>query len=280
VARALCPGQPATPDNAVKFTVIGAGGYVGSELVRHLRASGAEVATPAKGKLPDGPLGRVIYAAGATRDFLANPRYTLRAHATDFTALLDRDFDHCWYLSSVRLYDFTALPVVDESSPVAVRTEDPRSVFDATKLAGEAIGLHDSGGRVSVARLACVHGGSSPTQAFLHELIEMARRGITESNSHPEIQRDYIHIEEVCRALAAPPPAARVINFSSGMNVSNAELFQAIFEASGHEFTHKGPLIGYQPPPRIDNRRFVESFGFCSLPLLERIGPMFHPRDL
>lgn len=259
----------------MKYTIIGAGGYIGSAMAAHLKALGAEVVTPPKNVLPDGSLGRVIYAAGATRDFLADPLYTLHAHVTQFASLLERDFDHCWYLSSVRLYDRSGTPTVDETSPIAVHTDVPRSVFDATKLAGETMALHAGRGRVGVARLACVYGGNTQTPAFIHELMAKAASGDTASGSHPEIERDYIHIDDVCRALAAPPTAAGVINFSSGHNVSNLELFDAIAATCGHRFTHKGTLPGYRPPPRIDNRRFVESFGFHPKPIQALIPQLF-----
>jgi nucleoside-diphosphate-sugar epimerase len=75
--------------------------------------------------------------------------------------------------------------------------------------------------------------------------------------------------------LAATPPAPGVINFSSGRNISNAALFDAIAAACDHRFTCKHPLAGYQTPPRIDNRRFVETFGFQPLSLLDRIPALF-----
>lgn len=242
----------------LKFTVVGARGYVGSALVRYLRAHGHEVIAPEKGSLPRGDLGRVIYAAGATRDYLSDPSYTLRAHATDFADLLEREFDHCWYLSSVRLFDFTGLDEVDETTPISILTDNPRSVFDSTKACGESMALHSGAANVSVARLACVYGGDLSTAAFLHDLLAKVRAGDTDSGSDENVMRDYIHIDDVCMALSRDATPPGIFNFSSGRNVRNASIFQVIGEAAGHWFTFRSTP---QPsPPRIRNGKFEEQF--------------------
>lgn len=259
------------------YTIFGASGYIGSALKAHLESQGAVVSAPAKGEMPEGDLGRVIYCAGATQDFLADPAYTLRAHVGDFSSLLTRGFDHCWYLSSVRLYDFSGVDTAFETTPVHVESANPRSLFDATKLCGEAMAFHGGRKNVSVARLACVYGGNLDTRGFIHGLLEKVTSGGTESGSFLNILRDYIHIDDVCRALAMNPPAEGLVNFSSGRNVSNAELFGTIEQACGHCFGHRGVLPDYQPPPRIDNRRFIAGFGFQPASVFEKIPSMPHP---
>lgn len=244
----------------LKYTVVGARGYVGSALVQYLRADGHDVITPDKGNLPEGDLGRVIYAAGSTRDYLADPSYTLRAHVTDFANLLKREFDHCWYLSSVRLFDFTEMDEVDETTPICIRTDNPRSVFDATKACGESMALHCGADNVSVARLACVYGGDLSTPAFLHDILAKVRSSDTDSGSDENVTRDYIHIDDVCTALSHVAATPGVFNFSSGRNVRNSEVFQMIGETAGHWFTYRSTK---QPsPPRIRNEKFENHFGF------------------
>ena len=76
----------------MRFTVLGASGYIGRHLVPHLRALGAEVWAPAKGELTglDQPLGHVIYAVGLTAGFRTRPYDTVQAHVGWLAQLLQR----------------------------------------------------------------------------------------------------------------------------------------------------------------------------------------------
>ena len=76
----------------LRFTVVGAAGFVGTRVCATLQARGAQVWVPARNEpWPwEVPLGHVIYCAGLTADYLARPfdtvpvSYThLRAHETD-----------------------------------------------------------------------------------------------------------------------------------------------------------------------------------------------------
>lgn len=250
-----------------RYTIIGSRGYIGSALVRYLKERGDEVATPERGTFPCGDLGRVIYAVGATRDYLENPMNTLDAHVATFAQLLRREFEHCWYLSSVRLYDFTGMEEVDETTPLSIRTDQTRSIYDATKACGETMALHGGKENVSVARLACVYGENVHSTAFLHELIAKARAGDRDSGSHEAVQRDYIHIDDVCRALCDTTAPSGLVNFSSGENISNAMLFRAIKETCGHDFQFRSGSLSV--PPRVKNDKFVKAFAFQPRRVLE-----------
>ena len=71
------------------FTVFGSSGYIGSHLVRHLIASGEEVATPMRGApIGETHLGHVVYAIGLTADFRTRPFDTMAAHVTRLADIL------------------------------------------------------------------------------------------------------------------------------------------------------------------------------------------------
>ena len=98
-------------------TVIGAFGFIGRHLSRHLQRQGFDVheASRDERSWPDGSLGHVFYCAGLTADFAQRPHDTVDAHV----ALLDRvlrqqRFASLVYLSSTRLYD--GIPIFEYSS--------------------------------------------------------------------------------------------------------------------------------------------------------------------
>jgi uncharacterized protein YbjT (DUF2867 family) len=71
-----------------KFTVLGAGGFIGGRLVEHLRGLGHEVDAPPRRPAEayvDGlggrQLGHVVYCIGLTADFRTRPYETVEAHA-------------------------------------------------------------------------------------------------------------------------------------------------------------------------------------------------------
>ena len=90
------------------FTVIGAGGFIGSRLVSALTARGEKVISPHRTQqdFTGEELGRVIYCAGLTGDFLQRPFDTVEAHVTLLANILKgAGFERLVYLSSTRVYD-------------------------------------------------------------------------------------------------------------------------------------------------------------------------------
>src|SRR6476659_903845 len=89
-----------------RFTVLGAGGLIGSRLATSLARAGHEVfAPPRDHELNGEPLGHVIYAIGVTADFRTRPFDTVAAHVCQLQKVLSEGhFDSLLYLSSTRVY--------------------------------------------------------------------------------------------------------------------------------------------------------------------------------
>jgi len=66
------------------FTVIGAGGFIGSRVAEALKARGENVVTPPRTQTEFGgeDLGRGHHCAGLTGDFLQRPFDTVEAHVS------------------------------------------------------------------------------------------------------------------------------------------------------------------------------------------------------
>ena len=105
----------------MRFTVIGASGFIGAALAARLEASGEDVFCPARDstELFAQPLGHVIYAAGVTADFRERPFDTLRAHAGLIADVLEKaDFDAIVARSGARL------SVANDAATIAFRPID------------------------------------------------------------------------------------------------------------------------------------------------------------
>ena len=219
------------------FTVVGSAGFVGSRLLATLRTRGAQVWAPARDEpLPwDRPLGHVMYCAGLTADYLARPFDSVQAHVSLLSQLLQyEEFDSLVYLSSTRLYDGLGVGLAHENAVLPIDPSNPRHLYDLSKGLGESL-CHVAGkGRARVARLACVYEGPQDADGFLPALlrqVQAARNaGVrqVEVSSSPHFARDYVCLGNVVEALIriALQGKQSVYNVASGVNVSNAELFE------------------------------------------------------
>lgn len=130
----------------LRFTVVGAAGFVGARLCATLQARGAQVCAPAR-REPwpwQVPLGHVIYCAGLTADYLARPFDTVEAHVSHLAQVLQHGLERgslesLVYLSSTRLYDSQVAGVANETAVLPLDPANPRHLYDFSKGLGESL---------------------------------------------------------------------------------------------------------------------------------------------
>lgn len=269
-------------------TVIGAAGFIGRHLARHLRGEGFEVHEAARGdaRWLEGPLGHVYYCAGLTADYAQRPHDTVEAHVALLNRVLQQGrFDALVYLSSTRLYDGSLADPADEDVPLALRPQQPRHLFDLSKALGEALCRAAGGGRARVARLSCVVRDADDTGGFLPQLLRDVARSVAgaEGGSAPRLcvdttpsaARDYVHLDDVLRALVliATRGTQPVYNVAGGRNLANRELFARLRELSGCEIVALRHDI-VRPAPRIDISRLRREFGWRPACVLDKLADL------
>jgi nucleoside-diphosphate-sugar epimerase len=247
------------------FTVVGASGFVGSRLQDTLRLRGAQVWAPARHEaLPwNRSLGHVMYCAGLTADYLVRPFDTVQAHVSLLAQVLQQgQWASLVYLSSTRLYDGLGTAAAREDAVLPMDPSNPRHLYDLSKGLGESL-CHVAGqGRARVARLACVYEGPEDADGFLPALLrqlrEARRAGATEFTvpSSPHFVRDYVHLDDVVDALIRIALDGRqsVYNLASGVNVSNAQIFDYIQARWGCTVLPALDTTS-DPVPRVDIER-------------------------
>lgn len=249
----------------MRYTVFGAGGFIGRAMVEWLRAAGHEVLTPARGApLPLAePLGRVIYAIGLTADFRTRPFDTVRAHVGVLGELLEHgEFESLVYLSSTRVYGGGERG--DEDAPLMVRSQDPSDLYNLSKLMGEALCLHGGRAGVTVVRLSNVIGpGKADSDDFIPALVRAARAGHVELRSHPDSAKDYLALDDLPPLLErlAGPCRERVYNLASGRQIGHAEWLDRLVARTGCTvgINRSAPLQRF---PAISIERIANEFGF------------------
>jgi nucleoside-diphosphate-sugar epimerase len=253
------------------WTVLGGRGFVGSRLVDHLRAQGAEVWVPDRvdEALWNRALGHVMYCIGLTGDFRQRPFETMEAHVGVLSRVLQRgSFDTLTYLSSTRVY--MGSTCTDEEAPLKVHPSDSSDLYNLSKLAGEALCHAIRHPGVRVVRLSNVVGpGMDPGSGnFVAALIAEARRGHVQLRTHPDSEKDYIDIRDVTALLPmiALHGRNRVYNVASGVQMRHREWVEAVCArlCAGWSATEGAPLYSFAP---LNTRRIAEEFGFTPRPL-------------
>jgi len=259
----------------MKFTVLGSSGFIGGHLVRHLRQQGHEVVTPARNvsSLRGDKLGHVIYAVGLTGDFRTRLKETVDAHVYTLQRLMDgADFDSWLYLSSTRVYG--SLAKDQKAIEDAILSVKPSldSVYDLSKLLGEAICLAASNPKVRIARLSNVYGSGQSEHNFLGSIVrDAAISGRVSIGEAPASSKDYISVNDVVDYLAkiVMQGRERLYNIASGRSITHQQLADAISKCGcSVEFAADAPVRSF---PAIETTRLVSEFGHPAHAVLDDI---------
>jgi nucleoside-diphosphate-sugar epimerase len=258
----------------MRFTVLGASGFIGRHLAFHLRRCGHEVEAPGRDRLPalEGDAGHVVYAIGVTGDFRRRPYETIDAHVNVLGEVLRRlEFHSFLYLSSTRVYSpAVASPSTREDDPVAV-SPSADAIYDLSKLLGEALCLSHPSPAVRVARLSNVYGPGQSPHTFLGAVIEsLVRHGSVEFGEAPQSSKDYVAVGDVVALIEkiALSGEKRRYNVASGRRTSHGEIARLIAADGrfGSSFAAGAPVRAFPP---IDISRVKAEFGFSPRSLID-----------
>jgi nucleoside-diphosphate-sugar epimerase len=251
----------------MKFTIFGSRGFIGRNLARFLQAKGHAVSAVDRSTVvPAGAhLGHVVYAIGLTADFRGRPAETIDAHVGVMTRLMQRaQFDSWLYLSSTRVYAGLAAGVpATETVPVPV-SPSADSLYELSKLLGEAYCLGFDHPNTRVARLSNVYGPDQGGASFLGAVIDEARRaGAVTIREDASSSKDYIAIEDVVALLAgiAVQGKQRLYNVASGASTQHADLARELGRLTGARITFDSNAV-HRSFPAIDNARVSAEFAF------------------
>jgi nucleoside-diphosphate-sugar epimerase len=247
-----------------RITVLGASGFIGSELVKKLQETHVDHFAPGRDeKLPSRQLGHIIYCIGLTADFRTRAFETVEAHVGELLRVLrDCEFDSLLYLSSTRLYRSAPAPAREED-PILVSPLNQEDLFNISKVMGESLSLA-CGKKTRVARLSNVYGLDFASQNFLSTILTDAiLKGSVTVQTAPDAEKDYVSVQDVVDGLIkiALTGKQSIYNLASGINVSTYQLTKKISELTHCRivFDPTAARISF-PPINVDRMR--SEFGY------------------
>lgn len=237
-----------------RIYVTGASGALGGALLRHFGAAARalERHRPLPSHLPRWqpfilprsrwlrqPDSILIHAAGLSSATAEDSAEDLAApHLAFADALLTQGWTgHFLFLSSAAVYGEAQILPIAESHPT-----QPLNAYGGHKLLieqGLAERARNTGFRLTVLRLANIYGSPLDlTRRRVGALIldAIARGAPFTTYGDGTSQRDYLHVEDFCRAVAsavARPPTDRVLNLGSGRGTSLTDLIAAAERLTG-----------------------------------------------
>lgn len=259
------------------YTVLGATGLIGRNLVESLQAQGHTVFAPSRREWAEvltQPLGHVIYAIGLTADYRTQPYQTVEAHVTRLNEVIHQGhYESLVYLSSTRVYQYAL--GTSEDAFVPVQPKVPGDLYNLSKLLGESICMNAPHPNTVVARLSNVLAPQGHPENFINSLILDAQsRGHVHFQTSPQSQKDYIALADVVALLPQLHQSPhRIVNLASGVNTSHQEVADSLER-------HLRCRISWEPDaptwtfPPIDVSKLAESFDFSPTPFAVTINAM------
>lgn len=213
-----------------RFTILGAGGFIGSNLVRCLTLRGNQVYAPKSitSEVMTQRHGHLVYCIGLTSDFRRRPLDTMQAHVCILRELLEHaTFESLTYLSSTRVYRGVSL--AREDVTLSVNPGALEDLYGISKLAGESLCFHSGRQNVKVVRLSNIVGPRNDRDLFIDEMLsEITTQRKLTLNSSPGSNKDYLYIDDAVQAIIilAESGVSGCFNVASGINVSNQEIIE------------------------------------------------------
>lgn len=237
--------------------VTGAGGFIGGRVLEHLKSAGLPTHADRRAGMPrealapgglrallgDAAPAAIVHAAGSgtVAQVAAAPDRELPSNLAAALAVLEfarlhAHKAHVIVLSSAALYgNAPALPQAETEARA------PVSLYGVAKAQVEQLAAHYTaqfGLTVTVVRLFSVYGPGLRKQ-LLWDAMNKFGAGGSEFFGTGQEQRDWVHIDDVCRfmALLLEHPAAaghlRTYNCAAGISATTADVLTVLASAAG-----------------------------------------------
>jgi nucleoside-diphosphate-sugar epimerase len=256
----------------MKFTILGANGFLGSNIKNHLLENNFECYMPniRKEDISNKSLGHVIYAVGSV-DFM-NINKIVESHVCTLKNILDNcNFESFLYISTGRFYRNSKSTI--ETEKIEIDMNDKSNLYDISKLLGESYCLSSKKENIRIIRPSLVIGTNTPKNLFLPSIIlDALLKGEITLNSSLESQRDYIRIQDFVKIIPdiSLKGKEKIYNIAHGKNIKTKDIVNEIVKLTDCSVN----VIKNSPQnssPEINIDRIKNEFNFKSKSILTEL---------
>jgi nucleoside-diphosphate-sugar epimerase len=256
----------------MKFTILGANGFLGSSIKNHLLENHFECYAPdiRKEDISKKSLGHVIYSVG-TVDF-TNINKIVESHVCTLKNILDNyNFESFLYISTGRFYRNAKSTM--ETEKIEIDVNDKSNLYDISKLLGESYCLSSKKENIRIVRPSLVIGTNTPKSLFLPSIIfDALSKGKITLHSALESQRDYLRIQDFVKIIPEISLGGKekIYNIADGKNIKTKDFINEIVKLTNCsvEVVKNSPN---NSSPEINIDRIKNEFNFKSKSVLSEL---------
>jgi len=256
----------------MKFTVLGANGFIGSKLVEYLQKKDFKCFTPdvRNENILEKSLGNVIYSIGVS-DFKERPFDAVNAHVSVLKKLLEKGtFDSLLYISSGRLYYNGTSS--EEEEDIIINTSHLNDLYNISKAMGEAMCIASKKKNIKIVRPSNVTGNNISSKLFIPSIL----RDAVDNNkivlhSTLDSEKDYVYIDDVVSLLPKIllDGKEKIYNIGYGKNTTNKEIVEEISRHTNCKIDTVDPSrFSF---PQISIKRIQNEFNFKPTSVISKI---------
>lgn len=257
----------------IKFTILGASGFIGSNITKALKNQNNDCYTPdvRKESLNGQNLNHVIYSLGVS-DFLKNPLQTIDAHVCILNNILKNcNFDSLLYISSGRIY-YNANSTLEED-PYSINPNIKNELYNISKLQGESLCMSMNNSKIKIIRPSNVVGTSAPSNLFIPSLIkEAVETGKIVLHSTLDSEKDYVYIDDLVKLIPKIifSDKFQIYNIASGYNIPSKEIINEIIRLTNCELRIVSDAKKFSSR-QINIDRIKNEFNFVPVRITDKI---------
>ena len=252
----------------MRYTIFGSRGRIGSFLKKYITSNGDDVYCPARKDYYsfDRNLGHVIYCSGITTNFKNKSYDLIQSHVCLLSYLLkETNFDSFNYISSSRL-NFPKKAALRKIHPEFYGDYEI-DIYNASKLAGEALCLNSNRLNVKISRICHVVDPSDKSrQNFLSNICGQAKNGEIRLNCSLSTKKNYIFIDDLAYLLKVIGPYGKKNFYNIGSNniISNNEIVEKLVKLTNCRYI-SNKNVKTTLEPKIDISDIIKEFNYTPI---------------
>ncbi len=247
------------------YTIFGASGFIGNEIIASLKKRKHKIFIPNKKKIKFSKnLGKIIYCVGSD-DWKKKPIKGFFSNLGHLQKIIHNNtFETLIFLSTTRLY-INSKNSTSEICNISANSENDDDYYNILKMASESL-LLNFNRKIKILRLSNVFGYNYKSPLILPTLIKNAiKKSEIELSININSTKDYILIDDVIKLIfkILKKSKFRVYNVASAKNISLKKISGIIKKVTNCRIKLKNQKIKIMEPI-ININRIKKEYNFKS----------------